>query len=78
MQNIIEKFNYFFEGDAKLDIKGKDLEITIGSRLNRHSQRYQLEVFSSLSFLSGAPYMFFLPSGCVILLKQHYIKRMSG
>lgn len=78
MQNIIEKFNYFFEGDAKLDIKGKDLEITIGSRLNRHSQRYQLEVFSSLLFLSGAPYMFFLPSGCVILLKQHYIKRMSG
>ena len=78
MQNIIEKFNSFLEGDAKLKIKGKDLEITIGSRLNRYSQRYQLEGLSSLLFLSGAPYMFFLTSGCVILLKQLYIKRMSG
>ena len=32
MREIIAEFNSFFDGDAKLEIKGKDLEITIGSR----------------------------------------------
>lgn len=32
MQEIVDKFNSLFEGDARAEIKNNDLKITVGSQ----------------------------------------------
>ncbi len=32
MEKIIEAFNSFFEGQAKVEVKGNELHVTIGSK----------------------------------------------